>query len=192
MTWFTTPTLTGSRVVLREFTLADAPALAAAVDKPEAFRWTTVPTDEASAERYIQTALDATDRVAFAVVDQDHGRIVGSTSFYDINPDHQALAIGHTWYSTSAQGTTVNPEAKSLLLRRAFDELGAVRVVWHTDERNAQSRAGIAKLGAAFEGLLRKHRPLPDGTWRTTAQFAMIDDDWPAARAALDKRIAKA
>jgi RimJ/RimL family protein N-acetyltransferase len=192
MTWFTTPTLTGSRVVLREFTLADAPALAAAVDKPEAFRWTTVPTDEASAERYIQTALDATDRVAFAVVDQDHGRIVGSTSFYDINPDHRALAIGHTWYSTSAQGTTVNPEAKSLLLRRAFDELGAVRVVWHTDERNAQSRAGITKLGAAFEGLLRKHRPLPDGTWRTTAQFAMIDDDWPAARAALDKRIAKA
>jgi RimJ/RimL family protein N-acetyltransferase len=191
MTWFTTPTLTGSRVVLREFTLADAPALAAAVDKPEAFRWTTVPTDEASAERYIQTALDATDRVAFAVIDQNHGRIVGSTSFYDITPDHRALAIGHTWYSTSVQGTAVNPEAKLLLLRRAFEELGAVRVVWHTDERNAQSRAGIAKLGATFEGLLRKHRPLPDGGWRTTAQFAMVDDDWPAARTTLINRIAK-
>jgi RimJ/RimL family protein N-acetyltransferase len=192
MTWFTTPTLTGSRVVLRAFTLADAPALAAAVDKPEAFRWTTVPTDNASAEQYIQTALDASDRVAFAVVDQSTDRIVGSTSFYDINPDHRALAIGHTWYSASVQGTAVNPEAKLLLLRRAFEELGAVRVVWHTDERNAQSRAGIAKLGATFEGLLRKHRPLPDGTWRTTAQFAMIDDDWPTARAGLLDRLSKA
>jgi RimJ/RimL family protein N-acetyltransferase len=189
MTWFTAPTLTGSRIVLRELMLTDAPALAAAVDQPEAFRWTTVPGDVASAERYIQTAFDTPDRVAFAVIDQSSGCIVGSTSFYDINPDHRALAIGHTWYSASAHGTAVNPEAKLLLLRRAFEELRAVRVVWHTDERNAQSRAGILKLGTTFEGLLRKHRPLPDGTWRTTAQYAMTDDDWPAARKTLIARL---
>ena len=115
--------------------------------------------------------------------------MVGSTSYYDITPDYRALAIGHTWCSAAVHGTAVNPEAKLLLLRRAFEDLSAVRVVWHTDERNAQSRAGIAKLGATFEGLLRKHRPLPDGSWRTTAQFAMTDDDWPAAREALSKRL---
>ena len=189
MTWFTAPTLAGSRIVLRQLVPDDASALAAAVDRPEAFRWTTVPGDVASAERYIQTALETPDRVAFAVVDHDSGRIVGSTSYYDITPGYRTLAIGHTWYSAAVHGTAVNPEAKLLLLRRAFEDLSAVRVVWHTDERNAQSRAGIAKLGATFEGLLRKHRPLPDGTWRTTAQYAMTDDDWPAAEKALAQRL---
>lgn len=201
MSWFTAPVLTGSRVTLRPLALSDAAELSAAVDRPEAYGWTTVPIDTDSAVRYIQTALDTPDRVAFAVLDQDSGRIVGSTSFYAIEPANWTLAIGHTWYSTAVQGTTVNPEAKLLLLQRAFEQLGAVRVVWHTDERNAQSRAGIAKLGAAFEGLLRKHRPLPGPTeetrsngprpslWRTTAQYAMTDEDWPAAKKVLEQRL---
>jgi N-acetyltransferase len=200
MNWFTAPVLTGSRVTLRPLALSDAPELSAAVDRPDAYGWTTVPTDADGATRYIQTALDTPDRVAFAVVDNDSGHIVGSTSFYDITPANWTLAIGHTWYSTAVQGTTVNPEAKLLLLQRAFEQLGAVRVVWHTDERNAQSRAGIAKLGATFEGLLRKHRPLPGppeqtphngprpSLWRTTAQYAMTDVDWPAAKAVLEQR----
>jgi RimJ/RimL family protein N-acetyltransferase len=189
MTWLSAPVLSGIRVSLRPLVLADAPALAAAVDTPKAFRWTTVPADEQGALAYIQTALDTPDRVAFAVVDSATGTIVGSTSYYDVNEANRALAIGYTWYSASVQGSTVNPDAKLLLLRRAFEDLGAVRVVWHTDERNAQSRAGIAKLGARFEGLLRKHKPLVGGEWRTTAQFAMTDDDWPAARAKLQERL---
>lgn len=189
MNWLSAPVLSGTRVTLRPLELSDAAALATAVDAPEKFRWTTVPADEQDARDYIQTALDTPDRVAFAVVDSVTDRIVGSTSFYDVSPTNRALAVGYTWYSASVQGTTVNPDAKLLLLRHAFEELGAVRVVWHTDERNAQSRAGIAKLGATFEGLLRKHKPLVSGEWRTTAQFAMTDDDWPAARAKLLQRL---
>lgn len=200
MSWFTAPVLTGVRVTLRPLALSDAPELAGAVDHPDAYRWTAVPTDADSAVRYIQTALDTPDRVAFAVIDRDSERIVGSTSYYDIDPASWTLAIGHTWYSTAVQGTAVNPDAKLLLLHRAFEQLGAVRVVWHTDERNAQSRAGIAKLGATFEGLLRKHRPLPGPTeetatgprpslWRTTAQYAMTDEDWPPAKKALEQRV---
>ncbi|HST48431.1 GNAT family N-acetyltransferase, partial [Jatrophihabitans sp.] len=75
-----------------------------------------------------------------------------------------------------------NTESKLLLLSHAFDELGAARVVWHTDVRNERSRAAILRLGATFEGVLRKHRILPDGSWRDTAQYAMTDEDWPAAR----------
>ncbi|MBA4021191.1 MAG: N-acetyltransferase [Gordonia sp.] len=189
MTWLSAPVLSGTRVTLRPLELSDVADLAAAVDNPERFRWTTVPAGEQDARDYIQTALDTPDRVAFAVVDQATDRIVGSTSYYDISPVNRALAVGYTWYSAAVQGTTVNPDAKLLLLRRAFEDLGAVRVVWHTDERNAQSRAGIAKLGATFEGLLRKHKPLAGGEWRTTAQFAMTDDDWPAARAKLQERL---
>ena len=86
MNWFTAPVLTGSRVTLRPLALSDASELCAAVDRPEAYGWTTVPSDADGATRYIQTALDTPDRVAFAVVDNDSGHIVGSTSFYDITP----------------------------------------------------------------------------------------------------------
>ena len=73
-------------------------------------------------------------------------------------------------------------------VRSTFDQLEAVRVEWHTDEFNEQSRAAIAKLGAQFEGLLRKHRRRVDGSWRTTALFAMTDEDWPTIAPQLETR----
>ena len=57
-----------------------------------------------------------------------------------------------------------------------------MRVVWHTDVRNERSQRAIERLGAAREGVLRRHRPRPDGTWRDTVQYAMTVDEWPAAR----------
>ncbi|WP_188487752.1 GNAT family N-acetyltransferase [Williamsia phyllosphaerae] len=188
--WLGSPTLQGKHIRLRPLVGADAEALAAAVDEPDAFRWTSVPGDVASAGTYISTAIDNPHRVAFAVIDLQDDAVVGTTSYYDIDPANRSAAIGYTFYSKRVQGTAVNPEAKLLLLHHAFESSGAVRIVWHTDERNAQSRAAILKLGTTFEGLLRKHRPLPDGTWRTTAQYAMTDDDWPANRDRLQARIA--
>jgi len=188
--WLGTETLVGERVTLRPLTFDDAPALAQVVDDRQRFAWTSVPDDEQSARAYI-AAADADDsRIAYAVVDNSDGRVVGSTSFYDIDQANLAVAIGYTFYADSAQGTAVNPSAKYLLLRHAFEECGAVRVVWHPHENNAQSRAAIAKLGATFEGLLRKHRRWADG-WRTTAQYAMTDDDWPTAKAALLQRLSR-
>lgn len=188
--WLGAETLVGERVTLRPLTFDDAPALAQVVDDRERFAWTSVPDDEQSARAYV-AAADADDsRIAYAVVDNSDGRVVGSTSFYDIDQANLAVAIGYTFYADSAQGTAVNPTAKYLLLRHAFEECGAVRVVWHTHENNAQSRAAIAKLGATFEGLLLKHRRWADG-WRTTAQYAMTDDDWPAAKAALLQRLSR-
>ena len=80
-------------------------------------------------------------------------------------------------------------ESKLLLLTHAFETLAAVRVVWHTDIRNARSQAAIERLGAQKEGVLRKHRLRRDGTWRDTVQYAMTDDEWPAAAAALRERL---
>jgi RimJ/RimL family protein N-acetyltransferase len=75
------------------------------------------------------------------------------------------------------------------MLTHAFETLGAARVVWHTDVDNERSRAAIARLGATREGELRKHRIRRDGSWRTTVQYSMIDDDWPAARDFLTTRL---
>ncbi|NNG95936.1 GNAT family N-acetyltransferase [Gordonia araii NBRC 100433] len=184
------PTLEYEDVRLRPLDVDDADSLGELVGDPEAFRWSPgVPLDVEGAREFIDAALTAREtgiRTAFAVVDGE--TVVGSTSYYEIDPGSLSAAIGYTFYTESAQGTAINPTAKFLLLRHAFEECGAVRIVWHTHENNAQSRAAIAKLGAQFEGLLRKHRRFGDG-WRTTAQYAMTDEDWPAAKARLLARL---
>lgn len=188
--WLGRGPLVGERVTLRAFTLDDATELATVVGDPARFRWSpNVPVDLPSARRYVETALaDPESRVAFAVVDNLDGRVVGSTSFYEIDPANLSVCIGYTFYADDVQGTVVNPTAKYLLMRHAFEECGAVRITWHTHELNARSRAAIEKLGARFEGLLRKHRRFGDG-WRTTALYAMTDDEWPAAKEALLQRM---
>ncbi|MGO3325568.1 GNAT family N-acetyltransferase [Gordonia sp. (in: high G+C Gram-positive bacteria)] len=200
-TWLGTPTCTRGDVTLRPITASDAPALARLVDDADLplYRWTgPIPRTDDAAAAWIDDATTTPSRVAFAVLHE--GRLVGTTSFYDVDVANRSLAIGYTFYGAAAMGTAVNPTAKLLLLDHAFAESGAARVVWHTHEANARSRAAIAKLGAEFEGLLRKHRRFrspsnpesaPTG-WRTTAQFAMTDDDWPANREALVARITAA
>lgn len=147
------------------------------------------PADRVGALDQIAAALTQAGRVPFAQL-TPAGEFLGSTSFYDVDEANRSLSVGYTWLTPAAQRSGVNREAKLLLLTRAFDRLGAVRVVWHTDERNTRSRAAIAALGAVEEGHLRKHRRRRDGSWRTTVQFAMTDDDWPAARAALEAGLA--
>lgn len=188
--WLGTEPLSLGRVTLRPLVSDDAEALAQIVDDPDRFRWVPgVPTDPESSRRWLEIArADPSYRVAYAVIDNTDGRLVGSTSYYEIDPNNLAATIGYTFYAEDVQGTTINPTAKFLLMRHAFEDCGAVRLVWHTHESNAQSRAAIAKLGATFEGLLRKHRRFGDG-WRTTAQYSMTDDDWPPARARLVERM---
>ena len=76
------------------------------------------------------------------------------------------------------------------MLTRAFEGLGAERVVWHTDIRNVRSQEAIARLGAQREGVLRHHRIRTDGSWRDTVQFAMLAEEWPPSRARLLDRLA--
>ncbi|MFT4086047.1 MAG: GNAT family protein [Gordonia sp. (in: high G+C Gram-positive bacteria)] len=188
--WLGTPTLGRNGVTLRPLVASDAEALAAVPGgEAELYQFTgPVPTDVDAALAGIRAAGDDPKRLAFAVIDDETGRLVGTTSYYDVDEANLALAIGYTYYAPDVVGTHVNPTAKLLLLDYAFTELGAVRVVWHTKAENARSRAAIAKLGASFEGELAKHRRFGTG-WRTTAQFAMTDDEWATHRERLVERV---
>jgi RimJ/RimL family protein N-acetyltransferase len=119
------------------------------------------------------------------------GEVAGTTSLYDVAPATRTLAIGHTWLGARWWRRGHNTESKLLLLRYAFDTLGAARVVWHTDINNVRSQDAIARLGATREGELRKHRIRRDGSWRTTVQYSMTDDDWPEAKNKLETRLSK-
>lgn len=140
------------------------------------------PADAAEAAVIITGALADHDRLAYAQRLTDTGALVGTTSFYEIQPSLRALAIGHTWLARPHWRTFVNTASKLIMLERAFDGLGAERVVWHTDVRNVRSQAAIARLGAVREGVLRHHRIRRDGSWRDTVQYSMISQEWPEVR----------
>jgi len=126
--------------------------------------------------------------IPHAVIAPD-GRIVGQSCYLAIRPEHAGVEIGGTWYARDAQGTAINPAAKLLLLGHAF-ACGAERVEFKTDARNAQSRAALAKLGAAFEGIHRRQTRRPNGTMRDNAWFSVIREEWPELRARIEARIA--
>ena len=134
-------------------------------------------------------AMEQGTRIAWAVRRLSDGAIVGTTSLYEIKPDYRRCEIGSTFYRPEARGGAVNPSCKRLLLGHAFDG-GAVRVEILTDAINPGSQAAIRKLGARDEGVLRKHKITFKGRIRDTAQFAVLDDDWPEVRARLEARLA--
>lgn len=116
------------------------------------------------------------------------GSAVGQSCYLNYRPDHCGVEIGGTWYGPAARGTAINPAAKRLLLGHAF-ECGAERVELKTDAMNAASRAAMLKMGATFEGIHRRHMLRPDGTWRDTAWFSVIREEWPRVRDGLDERL---
>jgi RimJ/RimL family protein N-acetyltransferase len=196
--WYTLPVLTGRLIRLEPLAIEHAPGYLAAAgtgaDADEVFRWLSVgaPRSLEDAHRQVAGALAARARgvrLPYAQVEAGTGRFAGTTSFYEVDPACRAIAIGHTWLGRPWWRTGHNTEAKLLLLTHAFDTLGAARVVWHTDIRNERSQRAIERLGAAREGVLRKHRIRPDGSWRDTVQYAMTDDDWPAVRDRLSARL---
>jgi len=123
------------------------------------------------------------------VVMTPYGRVIGQSCYLTLRPRDAGVEIGGTWYVREAQGTAINPAAKLALLDNAFAQ-GAERVEFKTDALNAQSRAALTKLGATFEGIHRRHMRRPDGTWRDSAYFSIIREEWPAVRAKIEARLA--
>ncbi|MDP3702053.1 MAG: GNAT family protein [Hylemonella sp.] len=150
-------------------------------------RVTSVPAPDETAA-YIRTALQARadgHRLAFAVLDELSGRVLGSTSFHDILPSVKRVEIGYTWYAKSVQRTPVNTTCKLMLLTHAFDTLGCHVVGWRTDNFNFASQAAIERLGAKKDGVIRGHALRRDGTIRDTVMYSLTQGEWPEVRAQL-------
>lgn len=185
-------TLRLNGVRLEPLALAHADGLRAAAADGELWtlRVTSVPQPQ-DTERYIATALDTANRLAFAVIDEASGLVIGSTSYHDIVPAIDRVEIGYTWYAKRVQRSHVNSSCKRLLLGHAFDTLGAAVVGLRTDGLNVASQAAIERLGAARDGVLRHHAMRPDGSARDTVMYSMLAAEWPALRARLDARLAR-
>ncbi|BCM90092.1 virulence protein [Abditibacteriota bacterium] len=127
--------------------------------------------------------------LAFAVWDKTHALFVGATTFLDFQPTRRAVEIGSTWLGHASWGSLINPAMKFLMLQHAFESLGLMRVQLKTDIRNLRSQRAMEKLGATREGTLRKNMQRPDGSWRDSVYFSIVDDEWPQVKLHLQERL---
>jgi RimJ/RimL family protein N-acetyltransferase/DNA-binding transcriptional ArsR family regulator len=184
--------LAGRRVQLVPLTLQAVPFVQDAVRFRELWRLSTLPMDTPEdAARYVESALaeQAAGRaLPFGLIalpgaaGLTRPAFAGSTRFGNIAVEHSRVEIGWTWLLPQFQRTGLNREAKLLLLTHAFETLGARRVEFKGDARNAQSRRALEGIGATFEGLLRRHLTLPDGTQRDSFYFSIIAEEWPEVK----------
>jgi RimJ/RimL family protein N-acetyltransferase len=189
-------TLSTDLVVLRPMSLADVPAIAEAVCDGRLWEkvTTTVPRPE-DVDAYVRKALELQaqgTQLPFVTLVEGGRRLVGSTRYMNIDAPNRRLEIGTTWIAGSWQRSYVNTHAKFLMLCHAFEALGCNAVELRTHRLNDQSRAAIERLGANLDGVLRAHMIMPDGHVRDTAVYSILRSEWPAVKAALEARMARA
>jgi len=167
------------------------PLRAAAAD-PVIWRWMQIDGSEPEGfDRWFEHGLReaAAEREApFVTITREDGRVLGSTRFLSLRPEHRGVEIGNTWLARSAWSSGANIEAKLLMLEQAFERVGAMRVEFKTDARNVESRRALEALPASFEGVFRKHMLIHAGI-RDSAYYAIVDDDWPAVKGNLERRL---
>jgi N-acetyltransferase len=186
--------LEGRLVVVEPLARAHGEGLRLAAADAKVWRWMTAPAHEPEGfgpwlEATLAAAEEGTE-APFAILLRESGDPVGSTRFMTLRPEHRGLEIGWTWHARRVWGTGVNVETKLLLLAHAFETLGCMRVEFKTDARNERSRGALEALPARFEGIFAKHMLVRGGEVRDSAYYAITDDDWPAVRANLERRLA--
>ncbi len=179
-------TLKGAHATLEPLAREHEDALRRAAADGELWRlwYTSVPTPEKTAA-YIDTALGMRENVGampFVVRASTSGEIVGCTRYFHVDAANRRLEIGYTWYAKRAQRTAINTECKLLLLTHAFETLKCIAVEFRTHWFNHASREAIARLGAKQDGVLRNHQISPDGSYRDTVVFSIIESEWPAVK----------
>jgi RimJ/RimL family protein N-acetyltransferase len=127
----------------------------------------------------------------FVAIHLASGRVAGATRYLNIMPGDRGLEVGGTWYGLEFQRTAVNTECKYLLLKHAFETLGCIRVQLKTDLRNERSQKAIERIGAVKEGVLRNHMILPDGYFRHSVFYSILDTEWEAVKKRLEDMLAK-
>lgn len=191
MDWRIPVTLTGKFVRLEPMTEAHVPGLTAA-GAGDASIWKHMLYGDIRTEAdmlgWVRDILTRPD-LPFAVIHTKSGRVAGATRYLNIAPEHRGLEIGGTWYGLEFQRTAVNTECKYLLLQHAFETLGCIRVQFKTDLRNVRSQKAIERLGAKREGVLRNHMILPDGKYRDSVFYSILDVEWLDIKKRLEEKL---
>jgi RimJ/RimL family protein N-acetyltransferase len=187
--------LSGSLVTVAPLEQSDLPELHAAIGRPEVFAggWGGGPAgfraDYGEWAEFVRGYLRWGSELVYGVRRASSGALVGTTTLEVLDLRNESAHIGWTAYAPEVWGTGVNAETKLLVLGHAFAH-GFGRVQLQADVRNERSRAAILRIGATFEGVQRRMQQRADGSWRDTAVYSVLADEWPSVRAGLEQRLA--
>lgn len=129
---------------------------------------------------------DKAEQYPFVVIEKLTGKIIGSTRYLQLNPEHRNLEIGYTWYLPEYWGNGYNEECKLLLLTHCFEELKTIRVQIIAWDKNLRARRAIERIGATFEGVLR-NIVIRQGDKRSTAYFSILIEEWTTVKSKLNE-----
>ena len=186
--WLQPVCLAGQHAVLEPLSLAHLDGLTEASRDGELWKlwYTAIPSPE-SMRAEIERRLDLQAKgsmLPFATRDAN-GKLVGMTTYMNVDAVHKRVEIGSTWTALDAQRGPLNTECKLMLLTHAFDTLGCIAVEFRTHFFNPQSRRAIERLGARLDGILRNHQRAGNGTLRDTCVYSIIQSEWPTVKAHL-------
>ncbi len=195
MPWLAPLSLRGRHAALEPLAPTQGPALEDAVRDGELWKlwYTSIPAPQnmaAEIERRLRLC-DSGSMLPFAVRSMATGKLVGMTTFMNVDQANKRVEIGSTWYARSVQRSALNTECKLLLLRHAFDTLGCIAVEFRTSFFNFASRRAIERLGAKQDGVLRAHMRHADGTLRDTVVFSILPQEWPAVKSHLEFQLSR-
>jgi RimJ/RimL family protein N-acetyltransferase len=194
MTPFTAPiTLHGRHASLEPLSATHHDDLVEATRDGELWKlwYTAVPSPEgmrAEIERRLELQ-QAGAMLPWTVRSLATGKIVGMTTYMNIDAKYRRVEIGSTWYAKSAQRTPLNTECKLMLLTHAFESLACIAVEFRTGFFNHASRRAIERLGAKQDGILRSHQLYADGSLRDTVVFSIVAAEWPAVKQHLEFKL---
>jgi len=194
MAFLVSVTLKGTHATLVPLSLDHHGALSDAVRDGELWTlwYTSIPAPEdmaAEINRRLKLQIEGR-MLPFTVLD-GKGRVVGMTTYMNIDAPNRRLEIGSTWYRAGVQRTPLNTECKRMLLAHAFETLDCIAVEFRTHVLNTQSRKAIERLGAKLDGILRRHMIQPNGSLRDTAVYSITAPEWPMVKAHLDWQLAR-
>ena len=195
MAWLAPVTLAGRHATLMPLESAHLAEFADAVRDGALWKlwYTSIPApDGIAAEIERRQGLQARGTMLpFAVHSAVTGKVVGMTTYMNVDQVNRRVEIGSTWYARSVQRTPLNTECKLLLLGHAFEKLDCIAVEFRTSVFNLASRRAIERLGAKQDGVLRNHMRHADGTLRDTVVFSILAQEWPAVKSHLEFQLAR-
>ena len=186
--WLSPVRLVGAHCSLEPLAPEQHDELVAAARDGELWKlwYTAIPSPEGmSAEIARRVDLQTRGSMLPFTTRDANARVVGMTTYMNVDAAHKRVEIGSTWTATSAQRGPFNTECKLLLLGHAFETLGCIAVEFRTHCFNQQSRRAIERLGARLDGILRNHQRASNGTLRDTAVYSITEAEWPTVKAHL-------
>jgi RimJ/RimL family protein N-acetyltransferase len=185
--------LESEAVLLRPLTPADWDGVREIAFEPEIWEYFVFRIDSEDALRsFLDDAIRDTragSRAVFGIVEKSSGRLAGSMAFGNLAEKEKRLELGWSWLGRDFRGTHINAWAKYLMLGHAFERMGCERVEFKTDVLNLRARAGLKKIGATEEGVLRSFNYMPGGRRRDAVYYSVLRAEWPRVKAALSARL---